>query len=176
MKIKRDITSETAPAPAQLEVGELAINAKTGILYSKLVDGTVVKWLAAPVCDTESGATSAVPVPEISFSDTNNFCCNGDGLTIYVSNLLVNNRYSCTVTDLVENSTSTVSPSSLDLTPTNKSDRSVVFNININRNTQSVALFKVSVYQIVRINNVDTNMLRSEKIIHIYCKNCVSSS
>lgn len=172
MKLKRDLTSNNAPAPNQLEVGELAINSKTGILYSKMTDGTIIKWLGVPVCETENQTIQPVPVPEISFSDVNNFCCNGDSLTVYVSNLLVNNRYFCTATDLVENSTSTVAPLSLALTPVNKSDRSATFNININKNTQSVALFKFSVYEIVNVNNVDSNMLRSEKIINIYCKNC----
>ena len=172
MKIKRDLTSNSAPAPNQIEVGELAINSKTGILYSKMTDGTVIKWLGVPVCETSDQTIQPVPVPEISFSDINNFCCNGDSLTVYVSNLLVNHRYFCVVTDLVENSTSIVSPVSLSLTPVSKSDRSSVFNININKDNQSVALFKFSIYEIVQVNNVDTNMLRSEKVIHVLCKNC----
>lgn len=172
MKIKRDITSETAPAPSQLEVGELAINARTGILYSKLVDGTVVKWLAAPVCETDNDNVCPVPVPEISFSDVSNFCCGGDSLIVYVSNLLANHRYFCTISDLIENSTATTSPEDPSLLPNNKSDRSATFNINIDKELQSLSMFKISVYEIVKVNNVDTNMLRSEKIINICCRNC----
>ena len=172
MKIKRDITSESAPAANQLEVGEIAINARTGILYSKLVDGTVIKWLGAPVCESENSTICPVPVPEISFSDISNFCCGGDSLTLYFSNLLVVHRYFCTITDLIEDSTAVVSPEEPPLLPNNKSDRSATFNINIDKELQSISMFKVSVYEIVRVNNIDTNMLRSEKLINICCRNC----
>jgi hypothetical protein len=172
MKIKRDILSESAPAADQLEVGELAINAKTGILYSKLVDGTIIKWLGAPVCETDISTLCPVPVPEITFSDVSNFCCGGDSLTVYVSNLLVGHRYFCTISDLIEDSTATSSPAAPTLLPNNKSDRSATFNINIDKELQSLSMFKVSVYEIVTVNTTDTNMLRSEKLVNICCRNC----
>lgn len=176
MKLKRDISSNSAPAPNQLEVGELVINANTGIIYSKRVDGTIIKWLGTPVCETENQTECPVPVPEISFGDITNFCCGGDSLTVYVSNLVVNHRYSCLVTDLIEDSASTVTPSSSLLLPLNKSDRTAVFNINIDRAIQPVSLFKISILEIISVNNVDVQMLRSEKIINICCTNCTGSS
>jgi hypothetical protein len=79
MKLKRDLTSTAAPATNQIEVGELAINAKTGVLYSKMTDGTVIKFVGTAVCDSEHNNSCPVPVPEISFSDVTNFCCGYTG-------------------------------------------------------------------------------------------------
>jgi hypothetical protein len=173
MKLKRDITSTAAPANNQIEVGELVINSRTGILYSKRTDGTIIKFLGAPVCAVEDNFVSPVPVPDISFSDVTNFCCGGDSLTVYVSNLLVNHRYSCSIIDLISGSSAVVLPTqSLNLLPLNKSDRSVVYNININRSTQLVWLFKVSINEIVNINNNDIQVLRSEKTLKICCTDC----
>lgn len=173
MKLKRDILSNNAPASDQIEVGELVINAKTGILYSKLVDGTVIKFLGSPVCVDSNDLTIPVPVPEITFSDVTNFCCGGDSLTVYVSNLLVNHRYLCSVTDLIENSTSVITPLSNELLALNKSDRSVSFNVKINRSAQSLALLKAKISEILTINGQDTLVLRSEKVIKVYCvANC----
>ena len=173
MKIKRDITSEKAPATNQLEVGELAINATTGILYSKLVDGTIIKWLGAPVCETDITTICSVPVPEITFSDVTNFCCGGDSLTVYVSNLLVGHRYYCTAADLIANSTTIFAPVNPLLLTNNKSDRSTVFTININPVLQSNSILKVSIYETILVNSIDTNMLRSEKLLNICCRNCI---
>lgn len=172
MKMKRDITSSSAPAPEQLEVGEIAINAQTGILYSKRTDGKIIKWLGVPVCETGMESISPVPVPDISFSDVSGFCCGGDSLTVYVSNLLVGHNYTCSVVDLMENSTSQITPASLVLLPANKSDRSVVFNINIDRTLQKTALLKASIYEIVKVDGQDVSMIRSEKIINVCCNNC----
>jgi hypothetical protein len=175
MKLKRDITSTAAPANNQIEVGELVINSQTGILYSKRTDGTIIKFLGAPVCAVEDNLMSPVPVPEISFSDVTNFCCGGDSLVIYVSNLLVNHRYSCSISDLIEGSTAVATPSSSLLLPVNKSDRSVIFNININRAVQPIALFKIRITELVTVNNIDVSMLRSEKIVKVCCVNCAST-
>jgi hypothetical protein len=175
MKLKRDLTSNAAPASNQIEVGELAINAKTGVLYSKMTDGTVIKFIGTAVCNSNNDNPSPVPVPEITFSDVTNFCCGGDSLTVYVSNLLVNHRYSCSITDLIEGSTAVATPSSSVLLPLNKSDRAVAFNININRETQPVALFKVAINELVNSNNTDVPLLRSEKIIKVCCINCSST-
>lgn len=175
MKLKRDLTSDNAPAPNQLEVGELAINSKTGILYSKMTDGTVIKWLGVPVCEDDNPMVCPVPVPEITFSDVTNFCCGGDTLTVYVSNLLVNHNYSCSITDLITNSTAVVSAATSSLLPINKSDRYSSFNININKDSQPVSLFKVSVLENITVNNNPVSMLRSEKVIRICCTNCAST-
>lgn len=172
MKLKRDLFSNNAPANNQIEVGELVINAKTGILYSKTTDGTIIKFLGTPVCNNDNDYTAPVPVPEITFSDVTNFCCGGDSLTVYVSNLLVDHRYSCSIIDLMDNSTATISPSSNVLLPLNKSDRSVSFNIKLNKIVQPVALFKAAISEIITANNQDVSLLRSEKIIKVCCVNC----
>lgn len=169
MKLKRDVSSNNAPASNQIEVGELVINTNTGILYSKRTDGTVIKFLGTAVCSNNNDENIPVPVPEISFSDVTNFCCGGDSLTVYVSNLLVNHRYSCTLTDLIENSTSVVSPASNELLTINKSDRSVSFNVKLDKTLQPVAIFKATIFEIVTIDNQDVSLLRSEKTIKVHC-------
>lgn len=174
MKLKRDLLSTNAPSSDQIEVGELAINAKTGVLYSKMVDGTVIKFIGTAVCDNVNNNSSPVPVPDITFSDVTNFCCGGDSLTVYVSNLLVNHRYICIINDLLNSSSTTLAPLSSLLLPLNKSDRSTAFNISINKKIQSMAMIKVTIYEIVSVNNIDTNMLRSEKVINVYCNTCES--
>lgn len=168
MKLKRDNSSSNAPAPDQIEIGELAINTNTGILYSKMSDGTVIKWLGVPVCETANQTICPVPVPEISFSDTTNFCCGGDSLTVLVSNLLVNHNYICSIIDLISGSTAIIAPLNSPLLPTNKSDRTAIFNLNINKSVQPVASLKVSISEI--INN--TTFLRSEKVLTICCNSC----
>ena len=176
MKLKRDLTSNAAPAPNQIEVGELAINAKTGILYSKTVDGTIIKWLGSPVCETSQQTTSSVPVPQISFSDVSSFCCGGDTLRVYFSNLLVNHNYFCTLSDLGEQTSSIITPESYDLLPLNKSDRVAVFNIAINKLDQPVAILKASIYEKLVVNNNNIDMLRSEHLINILCSDCLSTN
>lgn len=172
MKLKRDQTSQNAPAPNQIAVGELAINTNTGILYSKMSDGTVIKWLGVPVCETENQTICPIPVPEISFSDTTNFCCGGDSLTIFVSNLLVGRNYTVSVIDLITNSVAVIAPASQSLLPINKSDRTAIINININKTIQSIASLKVSIYENIMVNNQNISMLRSEKVQTICCNSC----
>ncbi len=172
MKLKRDQTSSNAPSPEQISVGELAINTNTGILYSKMSDGTVIKWLGIPVCETGDELVCPVPVPEISFSDVINFCCGGDSLTVFVSNLLVGRSYTCSVIDLISGSTAIIAPASQFLLPNNKSDRTAVFNLNINQARQPIASLKISVYENVNVNNQTLNLIRSEKVLTICCNSC----
>jgi len=175
MKLKRDETSSNAPAADQISVGELAINTKTGILYSKMSDGTVIKWLGVPVCETAGQVVCPVPVPEISFSDVVNFCCGGDSLVVYVSNLLVGRTYTCSVVNLSQESTAVIAPLSQVLLPDNKSDRAVIFNLSIeSKNSQQNQnpVFKISVYENVNVNNQTLTLLRSEKTLPICCNNC----
>ena len=170
MKIKRDITTQSAPAPDQLEVGELAFNATTGTLYAKRVDGTVIKWIGTALCDTETFVGS-IAVPALSFPGLGSFCCGGAPLTVFVDNLVVDNRYRLLITDLTVNSTVAVSEYNTELIPVSSSRRSVILNINIGKSNPT-AIFKFSVYQIVKINNVDTNILKSEQVLYLTCQNC----
>jgi len=172
MKIKRDNISSNAPASNQIDVGELAINTKTGILYSKMSDGTVIKWLGVPVCETSSQTVCPVPVPEISVSDTTNFCCGGDSLTIFVSNLLVNHNYTCSIVDITSNSTAIIAPASQSLLPINKSDRTAIINVNINKSVQNIASLKISIYENIIVSGQNVSMLRSEQVLTICCGSC----
>ena len=170
MKLKRDISSSSSPASGQLEVGELVINAKTGILYSKKVDGTIVKWVPNQLCDTTYGnGMSALPV--ISFKDINVLCCNGGAITITVDNLIYNNRYRLTITDLNTAANVVASSYSMELLPINSSQRSVALNLNIPSETVT-AILKISISQIVTVSNVESDVLLSESILNTTCKNC----
>lgn len=104
MRLQRDETSTNHPAPEQLRVGELKINSKTGILYSKLVDGSVVFWQGQKLCFD--------PTPLITFSynnqntlNINNFCCAGDNIIISVENLKLDPFvYNFSFVELTQNS------------------------------------------------------------------------
>jgi hypothetical protein len=170
MKLKRDITSQTAPAPSQIEVGDLYVNANTGILYSKRTDGTVIKWLGIPVCDPVTNI-GGYPVPVIKFSDTSVFCCGGTALTVTVNNLLVDYRYKLNITELSSNVGVLISEFNTQLLPLNTSDRSIILNITIPRVKPS-AIFKFGVYQIDTVGGVDVDTIKSEQILVITCKEC----
>jgi len=170
MKLKRDISSDSAPAPNQIEIGELLINAKTGIMYSKRVDGTVIKWIGNEVCDTIT-VNSGPPIPTIGFSDTSSFCCGGRPITITVNNLIVNSRYKLSITDLQQNSGVIISTNESDLLPINTSQRSVILNIGIT-SAKPTAILKFSISQVVPIAGQDTSLIKSEKILTITCQNC----
>lgn len=172
MKLKRDISSNSAPAPEQIEVGELLINSNTGILYSKKVDGTVIKWTPNELCNTSYGnIMSAVPV--ISFEDTGLLCCNGGAITVIVNNLVYNNRYRLTITDLNPSLNVVISSSSMELMPLNNSNRSVTINLGIPSESEGeAAILKISIFEIVTVQSVDTDVLLSESILSTTCKNC----
>jgi hypothetical protein len=102
--LKRDDKSESHPHPDQVDVGELVINAVTGKLYSKLVDGSIIEWHSQKVCfDT-------VPTINFSYSNSpvtdnlNTFCCAGDMFTVEVSELKVPPKeYDFEFVELTEN-------------------------------------------------------------------------
>lgn len=172
MKLKRDNTSSNAPAPNQIEIGELAINTNTGILYSKMADGTVIKWLGVPVCESPTQTVCPVPVPKITVGDTTNFCCNGDILNLSISNLLIDHAYTCSISDISTNPTTVIAPTGYNLLPLNKSDRNAIFNLTINKNIQSNASIKIKVFENITTTGGTVTMLRSEKIVNICCNNC----
>jgi hypothetical protein len=161
--LKRDISTNNAPTDTQLEVGELAINANTGIMYTKRADGKVVRFLSIPIDDKSPGNDLLTFVPVIRFSDVTGFCCNGATLTIIVDNLLVGGVYRYAVIDTITNSTTYFSSTSGPLTPTNSSRREVSLNIGINA-IQNNALLKFTVLK--------DNTVLSENILPICCSNC----
>lgn len=102
--IRRDETSNGFPAPDQVEVGELVINSKTGKLYSKLIDGSIIEWIGQKICFE--------PIPLISFSYNNKsvsnidkFCCAGDNLLVTIDKLKPSPaEYSFAFIELTQNS------------------------------------------------------------------------
>jgi hypothetical protein len=154
-KIKRDITTSNPPAADQLEVGELVMNATTGILYSKLTNGLIIKWL--PVFASSS------TVPVITFSDFSTFCCTGDTLTTTVSNLTVGESYTYEFVDLNNNNVIFTGESTGSLLPTTDTSRSISVILELN-GPENVTLIKF----IVKLNNV----VLAENIASICCGIC----
>jgi hypothetical protein len=153
--IKRDITTSNFPAPDQVEVGELVINSNTGIMYTKLVNGSVVKFLSVPVSESL--------VPSVVFADHSTFCCNGDTLTATVSNLLENDVYTYEFTNLNDNSVVFSGDTSGNLLPLSSATRSasVLFSVN---GSQPITLIKFAVKK--------NNVVIAENIASICCQNC----
>jgi hypothetical protein len=169
MKLKRDISSTSAPAPDQIEVGELLINANTGILYSKKVDGTIVKWIGSQLCETFTDVASSVPA--ISFANTDALCCGGYAITVTVNNLLVDTRYRLTVTDLKNNSKVIISEQNIELLPISSSSRSIFLNLNIPTEFPT-AILKFSISLVSVVGAIETLTLQSERILSTTCVNC----
>lgn len=85
--IKRDITGTAQPAPDQIDVGELVLNAVTGKLYTKLTNGNIMSWSGDNVC-FESTPTLSISHQGSSVEDTiPDLCCVGDAITFQVAGL-----------------------------------------------------------------------------------------
>lgn len=99
LKIKRDTKTTNPPSSGQIEVGELAFNALTGKLYTKLFNGTVIEFVGRPICFTKN--------PIIIMPDVTNFCCYTDILNITVKDLLpeyiLSNSYNFILEDISVN-------------------------------------------------------------------------
>ena len=154
-KIKRDITTSNPPAANQLEIGELVMNATTGIIYSKLTNGLIVKYL--PVFASSS------TVPVITFSDFSLFCCTGDTLTATVSNLTIGESYTYEFIDLNNNGVNFTGSYEGSLLPTSNASRSISVILNMD-GPESVTLIKF----IVRLNGSAV----AENIASICCRAC----
>ena len=105
LKIKRDITSTNPPSTGEIDVGELAFNALTGKLYTKLHNGIVIEFVGRPICFTKT--------PIIIFPDVTNFCCPGDILNVTVKDIdpdkYANNQYLFFLDD-INNSGAEITP------------------------------------------------------------------
>lgn len=95
LRLKNDQQTTNPPHASQLVVGEIAINAVTGKLYTKLVNGTVVEFMGKQVCFSK--------VPAITFDAVNSFCCNGDILNVKVIDLMTDTDYVFELEDLSGN-------------------------------------------------------------------------
>lgn len=96
LKLKRDITSTNPPSSGEIDVGELAFNALTGKLYTKLQNGIVIEFVGRPICFSKT--------PIIIFPDITNFCCFGDILNITIKDIdpdkYANDQYSFLLEDI----------------------------------------------------------------------------
>lgn len=170
-KIKRDETTYNQPTLEQIDYGELLLNVNTGILYTKRKNSdnssTIVQYM--PSVAPQSALTAYLPT--IKFGDIGQFCCNGSILTVTINNLIADQVYYFSISDLMNNNTS-FSINSGELLPKADSKREIPINISVSPNNPN-ALLKFSVYQ----TSIDPNNLKSENMIAICCdSNCSSST
>jgi hypothetical protein len=163
LKLKRDITSINPPAPNQLEVGELVINSKTGKLYTKLIDGTIVEFISRQVC--------YMPIPTIVFDDISNFCCaQPDTFSVKVRGLEASNtQYTFNVVELTDNnavfSTDSVSYNNYTDSGGGKAYNEAIIPVTGTiLGSDSITILKFSVLL--------NNQVITEKTVSICCKNC----
>lgn len=171
--LKRDETSLGFPGSDQISVGELVINSKTGKLYSKLTDGSIIEWTGKIVCPNNVLATDVRLYYKSELVSTNlisNFCSTGDALEFEILPIIDNfTDYSFAFVELTNNSSagniiisepiySTYSDN--DVT---KSKVSVRVLLTIPSPQQSTSIFKFSVTR----TDVDQKII--EKLITIQC-------
>lgn len=168
--LKRETSTNNPPAADQLDIGELAINAKTGILYSKRSDGKVVKFMSVAIDDCNPGSDISSFAPVISHEDLSTFCCNGDVLTITINNLLASNDYTFRITDTITGSlvyfdflSNSFSLVEGTLFPADSSTRTVSISTYIFE-SQKNALIKFSVLK--------NSVVMAETMIPIACASC----
>jgi|LakMenE01Jun11ns_1017448.scaffolds.fasta_scaffold9790226_2 hypothetical protein len=171
--IKRDISSNGFPSPEQLEVGELVMNSKTGKLYSKLIDGSIIEWIGQKICFE--------PMPVIAFSYKNqavsnieNFCCAGDLLSAVVTNLKSGAvEYSYAFVELTQNSTTnlvSIGQPKYENYQETQNDNTITLrkatiplNISVNPETyNNISIFKFSVLD-------SNNSVLTEQILTFKC-------
>ena len=171
--LKRDETGNGFPSAEQIEVGELVINSKTGKLYSKLKDGTIVEWIGQKICFD--------PIPDIhlyyentllSNNNISDFCCIGAILEFEVSKLKQEPaKYHFEFMELTNNS----NPNDIEIqvarytnyqlsTGENARKAMVPINLAILNSQQQISIFKFSVIDSL------SNTKIGEKIITIKCK------
>lgn len=120
LRLKNDQKTTNPPHADQLVVGEIAINAVTGKLYTKLVNGSIVEFVGRQVCFSK--------MPAITFDNTSNFCCHGDILNVKVLDLMAGNEYAFELEDLSGNNITYAinSPTYTTYTYNHESSQSVV--------------------------------------------------
>lgn len=172
--LKRDDTSTNAPAPEQVEIGELVLNSKTGRLYTKITNGDLIEYIGHKVCFTT--------IPEVKFYYENvdtgdmidNFCCAGGMLFVEVYKLKTEpSEYGFSVVELTNNTTSENivinTPEYTTYVESNITYRKAIVPISISVNPDSyknISIFKFNI-------SVDNNKL-SEHLITIQCIEALS--
>lgn len=173
LKLKRDETGTGFPSTDQIEVGELVINSKTGKLYSKLTDGSIIEWIGKKICFE--------PTPNISFmynngsvQNINNFCCAGDTLLAVITNLkLEPEPYTFDFIELTENSSSELITISAPEYSTYQETVGTVTRtlrkaiVPINFSIDSSEYTNVSIFKFSVLNDIGT--ILSEQIITFKC-------
>jgi hypothetical protein len=169
LKFKRDETTNGIPDFTQVDIGELVMNSVTGKLYTKLTDGSLVEFISQKICYG--------PIPSISYSAVNDFCCFGDLLTVTIDDLLPEPKvYSFEFTELTNNSSTVTvnSPSYSNYAvsgtqgiPSGQSvllrQATIPINVSIN-GANNISIFKLGI--------VSNNITVTEKTIAISCNTC----
>lgn len=102
--LKRDTQGESFPHPDQLEVGELVINAVTGKLYTKKVNGTVIEFIGQNICFEPSPEIYLEYKEMLVNQQIKQLCCSGDSLVYIVRNLkMPPKQYSFKLVELTNN-------------------------------------------------------------------------
>lgn len=171
--LKRDETSLGFPGPDQVSIGELVMNSKTGKLYSKLTDGSIIEWSGKIVCPSNTLLTDVVLYYKSSIINSNiisNFCSTGDALEFEVLPIIDDfTDYSFEFVELTNNtSTGNIAVSEpvystyID-NATTKSKVSIRVTLSIPNPQQSTSIFKFSVSR----TDIDQKII--EKLITIQC-------
>ena len=119
--LTRDEESVNSPDVGQVDVGELVINSKTGKLYTKLTDGSLVEFIGQKVCYG--------PIPDIQFRDISNFCCFGDTMYVELQYLQPSPKtYTYQIDELTSNNQSVVteSMSRIEKSPASGSSQTLI--------------------------------------------------
>ena len=158
IKLKRDITTANPPSASQVEVGELVMNCTTGVLYTKLVDGSLVKFNSSPLTLPNN--------PVINFVISDNFCCDNDTITANVSNLVSGGDYTYEFSELGSNGLVFYSEDKRvgSLTPEDATSRSVSI-LAQKTGSRTFALVKFTVKQ--------AGVVVAENIATINCGTCI---
>jgi len=178
---KRDEKGDGHPSPDQLSVGELVMNSVTGRLYTKLIDDSIVEWVAQPVCfDTTPSITTYYENTAINNDIIENYCCLGAILEFEVSQLKPEPyRYNFEFVELTTNT----NPQNISIqsakysnytipkpgTTTNETisvRRAIIpIDLSILNSQQDISIFKFSVTAVAQ-----NNKKLIEKIVTIKCK------
>lgn len=174
--LKRDDTSINPPAPEQVEVGELVLNAKTGRLYTKLVSGDMIEYIGSKVC------FASIPIVKFYYENIDtgdiveNFCCAGGMLFIEVEKLNPDtSNYSFSMVELTNNTNpqnitintaefTTYQEAPVPPATIGKTYKKAIVPISISVNPDSyknISIFKFNIF-------VEDNKL-SEHLITIQC-------
>lgn len=169
LRLKNDQKTTNPPHANQLVVGELAINAVTGKIYTKLVDGSIVEFIGRTVCYNK--------IPTIKFDDISKFCCSSDIIYVKVSDLLSDGEYEFELEDISNNGISyTISPASYSTysyTPEGSTSPISLMEalIPINISITGIKNLTILKFKIMGKNN-DINTEITSKTITLSCQKC----